>query len=197
MKKYEIKGLDAECGLKNVCNQEDVYDMVLETYCQEAEEKIARYMDVDEAYLRNNLQRTIVDMHGIKGASNGIGAIELGETFRKMEFAGKDGDIAYLLENMKPCMEVYQEMTVQILAMCEEFKTAGPVKNEDSLRTDVLDELLKSLEEVDFDRFEERMDELLDTDFGTDVNDVLKKVWNYYDNFDYDEAADLLEQLKG
>lgn len=200
MKQYAIKGLDVECGLKNVNNQEDIYDMVLETYCQEAVEKMAIYSQVDESFLQENLQKTIIDMHGIKGASNGIGALELGEQFRKMEFAGKDGDIAYLYENMKPCMDAYREMVEQINAARAsegsdlEVELSG---EEMSIDEDLIDELVQALDDIDFDKFEETMDELMQQNFGPNTNRTLKEAWNFYDNFDYDEAADLLKQLKG
>lgn len=194
MKLYDIAGLDVECGLKNVNNQQDIYDMVLETYCQEAEEKMARYAHADRAFLQDNLQNTIIDMHGIKGASNGIGALELGEKFRKMEFAGKDGNIDYLFENMESCMEEYRALTEQIAAACgqpEESTTSG------QLPAEVIDGLIRELEALDFDSFEDTMEDLLKQDFGGHTNHILKEVWEDYDNFDYEEAADLLGQLKG
>ncbi len=199
MKDYAIKGLSAECGLKNVNFQEDVYDMVLETYCEESVLKREKYAHVEEGYIRENLQNTIIDMHGIKGASNGIGALELGEKFRLMEFAGKDGDVAYLLANMESCMQEYKDLVDNITIYLNEHNQTGDNASGEEIGFDssLLDKMIQALDDVDFDTFEDTMDELLKQNFGDEINQALNKAWRFYDNFDYDEAAEVLQELKG
>lgn len=200
MKQYSINGLDVAFGLKNVNNQEDFYDMVLETYCQEALEKIEIYRKVGKNFLQENLQKTIVDMHGIKGANKGIGALELGEKFRQMEFAGKEGNVAFLYENMESYINEYKEMVEQIQAVLAANKEDDFIQSDRTESTfdyAVIDDMVQALDDIDFDRFEEIMDELREQNFGPNINRSLKEAWNYYDNFDYEEAADILKQLKG
>ncbi len=196
METERIKGLDWETGCKGVNNNEELFLEVLRTYYEEGQEIIERY----QSFQGENIERTIIDMHGMKSASAGIGAIELSEEFKSMEVEGKTGNTAYLSEHMEECMAKLKELTGQIKRYLDkntaEEKVSYEGQPQEALKEELLDELIDALDEIEFELFEEKIALLLDKNFGQAINDGLRKANRAYENFDYDDAKDALVELK-
>ena len=85
-----IKGIDMAMGLESVNNEEEIYNEILQIYYEDGVEMLK--------VLKQNIQHTdlklfITHTHAMKSASKGIGANEVSDRFREMEFAGKDGEM--------------------------------------------------------------------------------------------------------
>lgn len=197
METDRIKGLDWETGCKGVNNDEKLFLEVLRTYYEEGQEIIERY----QGFQGEDIERTIIDMHGMKSASAGIGARELSEEFKSMEVEGKTGNTAYLTEHMEACMDHLKELTTQIKSYLDENGAEEKVSHEgqpeETLETEVLDELIEALDDIEFELFEEKIALLRDKNFGQAANDGIAKADRAYENFDYDDARDALVELKG
>lgn len=92
----DILGIDYEIGLENCGDDEDIYEVVLETYVEEAIENRDQLLDIRS----NDIKNFTIIAHALKSANNNIGAVELGEKFRLLEFAGKDEDASYIESNV-------------------------------------------------------------------------------------------------
>lgn len=197
MDKNQIKGLDWEIGSKAVNGDEELFLEVLKTYYEESQDILDKY----KAYQGEDLERTIIDMHGMKSASAGIGAMELSAEFKAMELEGKTGNADYLLNNMAGCLKHLEELCADLKAFLDEaVQEKGndlSDKPEESLSEAVLDELIQALEDIEFEMFEEKIAELKQNNYGAVINEGISKADRAYDNFDYDDAKDALVELKG
>jgi HPt (histidine-containing phosphotransfer) domain-containing protein len=192
----EIKGLDWTVGCKGVNNDKALFVEVLRTYCGESREMLERYGQ----YQGEDTERTIIDMHGMKSASAGIGAMEMSQEFKSMELEGKTGNLDYLAEHMETCMAHLKELSEQIQAYLDSLdlgETADcEVRPEETLSSEDLSPLIEALDEIEFEVFEEKLALLSERNFGQSINEALKKAETVYGNFEYDEARDLLAELQ-
>lgn len=192
----KIEGLDWEAGCKSVNNDEELFLDVLRSYSEEGQEILDRYAD----FHGEDLERTVIDMHGMKSASAGIGAMEISEKFKGMELEGKIGNAEYLLENMSDCMACLKQLIEAIdayLAENEKAEVNLDGQPEEQFPAGKLEEMIGALEDIEFEAFEEQIAELRTRNFGSVINEGLAKAQKAYDNFDYDDAKEALEALKG
>ena len=195
MQTERIPGLDWEIGCKGVNNNEKLFLDVLRTYYEEGEEILRRYQN----YQGENMERAIIDMHGMKSASAGIGAMEISAEFKAMELEGKTGNTEYLIIHMDECMHHLKELAERIkeyVAHHVEEDRGNSDQPEETLEAELLDELITALDDIEFEFFEEKIALLLEKNFGQEANDELKKASRTYENFDYDDAKDILVGLR-
>lgn len=196
MQTERIEGLDWAIGCSGVNNNEELFLEVLRTYYEEGQEILERY----QGFQGEDIERTIIDMHGMKSASAGIGAMGISEEFKAMELEGKTGNTDYLLVHMEGCMKHLKVLAGHIKEYLdthhakEETDCGG--QPEEVLREDVLEELIGALDEIEFELFEEKIALLLKKNFGQEANEELKQANHAYENFDYDDAKEVLEALR-
>lgn len=197
MQTEKIQGLDWKIGCEGVNNDETLFLEVLRTYYEEGQEILERYQN----FQGEEIERAIIDMHGMKSASAGIGAIEISEKFKAMEVEGKTGNHGYLLEHMGECMISLKELSKHIKeyldTVLDEAERDFEGLPEEILGMEALDILIHALDEIEFELFEEKMAEYSKKNFGREVNEGLACANRAYENFDYDDAKDALEELKG
>ncbi len=196
MQTERIQGIDWEIGCNGVNNNEALFLEVLRTYCEEGMEIMERYQD----FQGEDIERTIIDMHGMKSASAGIGAMEISGKFKAMELEGKTGNTAYLLSNMEDCMLCLKELTGHIKDYLDNHQEEEDIGHdgqpEEKLELEVLDALIGALDEIEFELYEEKIALLLKKNFGQEVNEGLANANQAYENFDYDDAKEALEALR-
>lgn len=108
-----IKGIDMAAGLESVNHDEEIYQEILQIYYEDG----ITMLEV----LKQNLQYTdmklfVTHTHAMKSASKGIGANDVSERFREMEFAGKDEDMNKIEENFPSCLAAFEELLKNIKA---------------------------------------------------------------------------------
>lgn len=194
MQKERIQGLDWETGCSGVNNNEALFLEVLRTYYEEGQEILQRY----QGFQGENIERTIIDMHGMKSASAGIGAVEISEEFKAMELEGKTGNTEYLLNHMEECMAHLKELAGNIKKYLDTVQVEEPVREgqpEEILEPGMLGELVVALDDIEFELFEEKIGWLLEKNFGSEINEEIKKANRAYENFEYDDAKEVLIKL--
>lgn len=106
-----LEFLDQEEGLGYCGHMESVYESVLKAYAEAYPASIEKIIAYDEAQDFKNLA---IQVHGIKGASKNIGADEVSEMAKGLEFASKAEDAAFLDEHMTEFMLHYTECVKRI-----------------------------------------------------------------------------------
>lgn len=196
METERIKGLEWEIGCKGVNNDEKLFLEVLKTYYEEGQEIMKRYQN----FQGEDIERTVIDMHGMKSASAGIGAMRISEEFKAMELEGKTGNSAYLSEHMEECMTHLKALTEEIKKYLDynltDEESCNEGQPEEALSVELLDELIGALDDIEFELFEEKIAQLCNKNFNSAVNEGIRKASAAYENFDYDDAKDILVALK-
>lgn len=105
---FGAKGIDVQKGVL-YCNGVEGYLKVLQGYCDESDEL---GLLAGKLYDEEDWKNYVIAVHGIKGAMRSIGATQVSEIARKLEFAGKEGRLDYIHDNHSKLMEAYQNLFV-------------------------------------------------------------------------------------
>lgn len=94
--------LDVKTGLTYCMESEEFYESIIREY-----RNTSKYEDIQEAYDNADVELYATLVHGVKSSSMTIGAVEVSELAKALEFASKSGDIDYLKEHHYEFMRKY------------------------------------------------------------------------------------------
>lgn len=182
-----INGIDMVAGLEGVNNDEEVYNEILQIYYEDG----INMLDL----LRQNLQYTdlklfITHTHAMKSASKGIGANEVSERFREMEFAGKDEDMTKIEERFPSCLQMFEEL----LANIKQYLDGGSTMDSGDI-AEFFKEMKAALEDMDTDVFEEMLDELEERESDGAMKEQVVMMRRAYEEFDFAQTISIIEGL--
>ncbi len=185
-----INGIDMTAGLESVNNDEEIYGEILQIYYEDG----IAMLDV----LKQNLQYTdlklfITHTHAMKSASKGIGANDVSERFREMEFAGKDEDLAKIEEKFPACLAAFEELLHNIKV----YLDGGSMEADSTVNdiTESLKTMKTSLEDMDTDVFERLLEQLEDNVSDGKIQTRLHEIRRAYDEFDYAQTISIIEEM--
>ena len=183
-----IKGIDILEGLEHANNDEELYQEILQIYYEDSEDMLNQ--------LRNNIQRTdmklfITQAHAMKSSSRNIGAVELSEQFKEMEFAGKDNDMDKIEAKLPACLDALEEMRNNL----KEYLENGGSDDDEKPDALFMRKMQSALDDMDTDAFDELLELALSKEYREDVVQQFRKVQEAYDDFDFSKVTDLLEEL--
>ncbi len=116
------KGIDTVLGLKQCGGKWDNYQNILYTYLKETKRMLAE-LPQD---LETDIDKFAMKVHGIKGASRIIGALQLGVAAEEIEQSAKQGNI----EQAQTLFPAFAEQTQSILQTLEQALSAVSVHKE-------------------------------------------------------------------
>jgi CheY-like chemotaxis protein len=195
--------IDTVKGIENVGGDEDVYYIVLSTYYHEGLEK---WKAVPEEFLADDIPLFTTNVHALKSSSASIGAYVISEKFKKLEFAGKENNRAYIEANLDECLENFRVLLERVKDMLVErgvYEEPGQDMSavegleETAVNKELIVELQQSLNSVNLKRCEEILESLGGQNFGSDINTKIKKIKDAYEMFDYHAVKDLIVELLG
>ena len=99
----EIEGLDTEQGIL-YCNGKEAYITILRAYCEDWEGAGAL---AEQSFEDKDWKNYTIAVHGLKSAMFSIGANEVSEMAKQLEYAGKENRIAYIEEHHRELMDAY------------------------------------------------------------------------------------------
>ena len=101
--------LNQEMALEYCAGDEEIYREILEGYLEEdRREELAQY------YAAEDLPNYRVVVHAIKSTSRTIGAEEVSDKAKALEYAAADGDMAYIKENNDELAKMYADLLEKI-----------------------------------------------------------------------------------
>ena len=152
--KIQIGDLDIEKGLL-YCGGQSTYLEILKRYCRTGQEHINK---IEHLFEEKDWKNYTIEVHALKSMMMSIGAIPLSEQAKKMELAGKRGDIAWITVSHTAMLIEYHRVLNEIrealgLPMEEMVNLSDCVE----LEREVLYSYLEELEEAMFDFNGEKM----------------------------------------
>ena len=101
--------LDQDVGLEYCAGDEEIYREILEGYLEEdRREELAKYYNAED------LPNYRVVAHAIKSTSLTIGATQLSEKAKALEYAAADGDMNFIKENNDEMVSAYSDILEKI-----------------------------------------------------------------------------------
>ncbi|MBR5419777.1 MAG: response regulator [Lachnospiraceae bacterium] len=101
--------LDIETGLKYSAGMEDLLEELIGDYLE-----WDKRGEMDELFEKRDLPEYRTLVHALKSMSMNIGAVELSDKARALEYAARDGEVAFIAENHAPVMKEYGELLEEI-----------------------------------------------------------------------------------
>lgn len=98
-------GFNVDEAMELCIGDEDIYKEVLETALEEGNEKLPLLKSLMES---GDMDRYIIEAHGLKNAAKQIGADELSEIAKASELEGKAGHIDFVKNNHDKLITAYQ-----------------------------------------------------------------------------------------
>ncbi|MBR6486175.1 MAG: response regulator, partial [Lachnospiraceae bacterium] len=193
--------IDMDRGIENVGGLKDVYLSVLNTYYQEG---LGKWKDVPNQFIEGDIKLFTTNVHALKSSSASVGAYNISELFKKLEYAGKDSNIEYIEKNLDECLEYFRELLDKVKNMLIEegaFEDADTPDEglldleESALEIELVKELQQALNNVNLKRCEEILREISANNYGSDINGTIKQMKDAYEIFDYRKVKELLSGL--
>ncbi|MBE5873335.1 MAG: response regulator [Lachnospiraceae bacterium] len=203
----EEEGLNTQKGMM-YCGGEESYIEILQSFCEEYEEM---YNALKEQFTEKDWENYIITVHGIKSAMGSIGAEEIQEMAKQLEYAGKEKRISYILENNDGLLEKYLDLfrrliSIEALGLTDcvepEDNIAGiqGEREERELRTLqkeefslVLEEMENAMYALDGDTLLELLNGISGCEYaGKALDDVVGKAIRKVEMSDYMSAVELL-----
>ncbi len=198
-------GLDVKQGVL-YCNGLESYISVLQGYCDDSDELESQ---AQQLYEQADWKNYVITVHGIKGAMRSIGAIELAEIARTLEFAGKEGRIDFIRDNHGNLMDEYRKLfgalrqnkwiaAAKSKEPCEEIT---PVEELPELTSEEFDQILAEMEiamySLDKEQLTEFVERLQSHQYaGEGLRELLSPVKKKIEMSDYVSAVELTARVK-
>ena len=189
----EIKGIDVAHVMKKHHLDETAYISILNAYYIDLPASLKRIVS---AKAEGDIKSFIIDVHGIKSTSAGIGAMELSKLAEQMEYAGKEADLEFIEEHMAQLVDHCEHM-IQTLDI---FFSKGEKETEE-MELSVLDQqwlcdIRRACEEMDSSKASELLDNICEKRFSDEENKIVKLIQKYVNQYDYDEVISLITEME-
>lgn len=193
-------GLNTDKGLLNIGFNQDAYAAILNTYYAEG----MKYLELLPNLLKTgDIQLFTTDVHGIKSSSASIGAMEVSELFKELEFDGKAGAVESINRKLGGYLKKFEKILEEVkeyLTSLGQFSRAETEDNpEDKEAEELTDEILKNLK-TELDKMnlkvtDKLVPEIASKNFGAQANEQIKKLREAYDMFDFHQVKAILNEL--
>ena len=196
---FVIDDLDIEKGLM-YCGNKENYLQILTSQRDSGRETLKQVL---VAYEKEDWKNYVILVHGIKSAMMSIGAVNLSEMAKGLEFAGKGEDYDYIHKRHVPMTEEYKRI-MKVLDECPylEPKVAEevPVDKPELSSSDFeakLVELENATYEFDGMKVVPILDDLSTFAYhGKDLAKELKPVYKKVEMFDFMSAYEAVAKIK-
>ncbi len=195
---YEnLEGIDGSMALKNNCS-EDSLNTVLKIFYDSIDEKAEEI----EKYLNSkDFENYTIKVHALKSSLSLIGAVELSETARKLESAGKARDTGFILDNSRGFLDKFRhfkEILSGLYGNSKEDKdnkeALKPVADK-KLIENVYDAIRTGAENMDCEAIDEALFILNDYIIPEEERDRIDNIKHLSSKYDYEGISLFLDKV--
>ena len=185
----KIPGVDAEKGLARFGGDIEAYISVLRSYAENTPEILDKLRDVTE----KNIKGYAVAVHGLKGASAGIGADTIAKKAAELEKTANSGDFHGVSDKNAAFLKDAEILVKAIRSYLDKPDNKTVKKRLPSPDREILARLRQSCEKYDMDGIDAAMDILESVSYDKNGSLIL---WlrEKIDGSDFIQAAILLEE---
>ncbi|MBQ4530432.1 MAG: Hpt domain-containing protein [Lachnospiraceae bacterium] len=112
-------------GMENCDNNGELYLGIIAVFIEEGRKRLPL---IKQLYKEANWKDYIVAVHGLKSSANTIGALELAERAKEMEFAGKEKKIDLIHEKTDALLNEYLVLLQKLTAFCKSKSEAEQIE---------------------------------------------------------------------
>lgn len=185
-----IEGIDVATGLAMMGGSPELFIRSLAAFHKDGAQKLD---ELRSACAANDLRMYAIHIHGLKSAAASIGALELSEMARSLEFAARREDARQVARDTEPCLRALE----RLLAAIEPHlaRTGEADEGDVSSLRGRLTILREALEAMDIAVVDAVMEELFDSRWEDGIEKEIKDIEQLILLADYDEAAQRIDKI--
>jgi HPt (histidine-containing phosphotransfer) domain-containing protein len=188
----QIEGLHVSTGLERVDGQRDVYVKTLKLMIGEMEKCRLRL----GAFLaENNMHDFRIEAHGIKGSLANIGAMDLAAKALELELASDKMDAGFCAANLPAFLN---ELDAFDAGLKEAFSSISQCEGSIEITPElssIFDRLIAALDEMDFVRIDQVMEELNTTRLNGAIKEKIEQIRDAVMMMDYEHAGEIIREM--
>lgn len=209
-------GINVEQGI-SYCGDREGFREIISIYHKEGDNRKRQLLSCFE---QEDWKNYVINVHALKSNSKGVGANELSEMALKLEMAGKEGRIDYILQHHEELLQAHDEL-LEVLGsnefiypkeslqepegIMEEHVPKGSLSEKETVTDDLaeqsLTEVLAALEEKLSEFESEGLEDILKSLASCQCQDVplaelAEQIQEKTGEFDFLGAAELLESWR-
>lgn len=194
-----ISGVDTQAGIRNYNNSVSRYIQVLKYIYDDGYDQVER---MKKMLLDMDYEQYTFETHALKGLAKGIGANSLFQKAQQQEMAVRENNLKVVREESAGLIEDYKNLLANIKFVLidngvdinkEIDITRGEISQMEEERE--LLNLKNSLELLEQTESEKMVNNLLKTKTSDERRDMYKNMKVAIQNFDYDEAIIILDEI--
>ncbi len=186
-----IEGIDSAYAMQKMHLDEETYLKILKTYYNDLGAALNRIIS---AKSKGEIKEFVTDVHGIKSSSAGIGAMDLSELAKELEYAGKEENIGYIDEHMDDFVNSCENMLHVLRNIFSEDEEEVKESELSEIDKQWLHDISQACEDMDSFKASVLLDEIRGKRFSDDENRLVKKIEEYVNQYDYDEVVELIQE---
>ncbi|MDR2305573.1 MAG: response regulator [Treponema sp.] len=192
---HPVEGIDFTAALVLYGNSGTAYLPILRSFVSHTPPLLEK-MSED---LEKSPSDYLIEVHGLKGTCNAIGAVETGALARELEFGMKEGNIKMVKSRNRELTEKARGLTEGLKRLLDEWEASRPAENKER-RAEPDRELLKKLSEAtaafNSNETEDALGKLEQYHYEKG-EELIRWLREQAENFDYDAIHKRLAALLG
>jgi len=188
---FEALGLDTESGVSFTGGR----DKYISAVCRFFNNYDKNRTKAESFFEAKDYENYMIIVHSLKSNAKMIGASELSKGFEALEMASRNGDTATILSRHSVTMADYKALIEKLAPVGElgQVKAADEISAEVALET--ARKILDALDDFDDDLAKELADKLAGYPFRITQKNKLKEARDFIEDFMYEEAAELINEI--
>jgi CheY-like chemotaxis protein/HPt (histidine-containing phosphotransfer) domain-containing protein len=146
----EIEGFNMKTGLEMVDGDEESWLEVLRSYIHHTRTTLES--------IRNPRAETLADytitVHGIKGASYSLGAVEVGKLAENLERSGRGGDLQFVQDHTAEFIDRAEKLLAELIGLLGRIESRQNKPVRDAPDPEILKQILEACEEFSMEKME-------------------------------------------
>ena len=187
-----IPGLSVDKALVVVEGSKQSYERIVKLSVRLLPDNIKRL----DHCLAEDLPGYAIEVHGVKGVLNNIGAYELGKAAYELEERSRNGDLEACKQLHSGFINQLNEFYDRITVIMSEAETLHKPEGNITLLSEALPKLLEAADFFDSLRALEILTDAGKCFYGKAVDQLLENLSYAFEQFDFDRALELIEKLK-
>ncbi|MCL1859114.1 MAG: ATP-binding protein [Oscillospiraceae bacterium] len=187
----QIPGLNIEKGIESFGGKENTYFGILRSYVESA----AQLLDKIKTVNRDNLKDYSIIVHGIKGASRGIYADELGDMAESLEKASKNEDYDFIAGYNEKFLESAWKLISKINDMLLQINIDSPKPKKDRPDKLLLEKLSVACGKYNMDEVDNILTELERYEYERSGNEFIFWLHENVEDMNFVQIIEKIEKL--
>ena len=190
-----IKGIDTKNAMEKMHMTEDIYRNILKTYYKDLQGSLQR---IEQEKNSNDIKNFVVDVHGVKSSSAGIGAYELSELAKELEKAGKEQRLDYIESHYEYFVKTAKEVveSIGVFYAGESSKVQQNVVTDSEIYTftkEWIDAMVEACDDMDSPKIAELIALVKDENLTEEDRKKLQQIIEYAEEYDFDEIIVMIQ----